>query len=24
MAPPVNFIELATGRREVALFPILR
>jgi uncharacterized protein (TIGR03083 family) len=24
MAPPVDFIELATGRREVALFPVLR
>jgi uncharacterized protein (TIGR03083 family) len=24
MAPAVDFVELATGRREVALFPILR
>jgi uncharacterized protein (TIGR03083 family) len=24
MAPPVDFIELATGRREIALFPVLR
>jgi hypothetical protein len=23
MTPPVDFIELATGRREVALFPVL-
>ena len=24
MTPPVDFIELATGRREIALFPVLR
>ena len=24
MAPPVDFIELATGRRQVAVFPVLR
>jgi uncharacterized protein (TIGR03083 family) len=24
MAPPVDFIELATGRSQVALFPVLR
>jgi hypothetical protein len=24
MMPPVDFIELATGRSEVALFPVLR
>ena len=24
MTPPVDFIELATGRSEVGLFPVLR
>jgi hypothetical protein len=24
MTPPVDFIELATGRSQVALFPVLR
>ena len=24
MTPPVDFIELATGRREIALVPVLR
>jgi hypothetical protein len=24
MTPPVDFIELATGRRKIALFPVLR
>jgi hypothetical protein len=24
MAPPLDFIELATGRSSVALFPVLR
>jgi hypothetical protein len=24
MTPPVDFIELATGRSQAALFPVLR